>query len=77
MAPATSRCTASPKESPCGGNVGATLLLLLLTVAAFNAVLLVRRLHNGRRRARDIQRYYDGCFNHEAVASGGNRVWRG
>ncbi|CAJ0994886.1 IgaA/UmoB family intracellular growth attenuator [Sodalis praecaptivus] len=58
-------------------NVGATLLLLLLlTVAAFNTILLIRRLHNGRRRARDIQRYYDGCFNHEAVSSGGNRVWR-
>ena len=55
-------------------NVGATLLLL--TVAAFNTILLIRRLHNGRRRARDIQRYYDGCFNHEAVSSGGNRVWR-
>ncbi|BAE75588.1 putative dehydrogenase [Sodalis glossinidius str. 'morsitans'] len=58
-------------------NVGATLLLiLLLTLAAFNAILLVRRLHNGRRRARDIQRYYDCCFSHEAIAANGNRVWR-
>lgn len=59
-------------------NVGATLLLiLLLTLAAFNAVLLVRRLHNGRRRARDIQRYYDNCFSHEAMGLSGNRLWRG
>lgn len=59
-------------------NVGATLLLiLLLTLAALNAVLLVRRLHNGRRRARDIQRYYDNCFSHDAMGLSGNRLWRG
>ncbi|WP_406701673.1 IgaA/UmoB family intracellular growth attenuator [Sodalis sp.] len=49
-------------------NVGTTLsllLMLLLTVAAFNTILLIRHLHNERRRARNIRRYYDGYFNHE------------
>jgi hypothetical protein len=44
--------------------LGTTLLLLVLIVSALmNAVLLTIRLAKSRHRGRDIQRYYENCFN--------------
>ncbi len=44
--------------------IGTSLLLLVVVVSiVVNGVLLIKRLRKSRHRTRDIQRYYESCFN--------------
>ncbi|MBE5253143.1 intracellular growth attenuator family protein [Mixta mediterraneensis] len=42
----------------------ALLLLVLIACCVINGLLALRRIHRNRQRMKDIQHYYDKCFNH-------------
>ncbi len=54
-----------PDALTLGRYLGTTLLLLLLSLSTLaNSLLALTRYHRTRTRIRDIQQYYNKCFNH-------------